>query len=34
VVGRRYGLDEINAAIDDMTSGRLAGRAIVRLADA
>jgi S-(hydroxymethyl)glutathione dehydrogenase/alcohol dehydrogenase len=34
VVGRRYGLDEINVAIDDMTSGRLAGRAIVRLADA
>jgi S-(hydroxymethyl)glutathione dehydrogenase/alcohol dehydrogenase len=34
VVGRRYGLDEINTAIDDMTSGRLAGRAIVRLADA
>jgi Zn-dependent alcohol dehydrogenase len=34
VVGRRYALDEINTAIDDMTSGRLAGRAIVRLADA
>ena len=34
VVGRRYSLDEINTAIDDMTSGRLAGRAIVRLADA
>jgi len=34
VVGRRYALDELNAAIDDMTSGRLAGRAIVRLADA
>jgi len=34
VVGRRYALDEINTAIDDMTSGRLAGRAIIRLADA
>jgi len=34
VVGRRYALDDINAAVDDMTSGRLAGRAIVRLADA
>jgi len=34
VVGRRYPLDEINTAIDDMTSGRIAGRAIVRLADA
>ena len=34
VVGRRYALDDINTAIDDMTSGRLAGRAIVRLADA
>jgi len=34
VVGRRYSLDEINTAIDDMTSGRLAGRAIVRLGDA
>lgn len=34
VVGRRYALDEINAAIDDMTSGRLAGRAIIRMADA
>jgi S-(hydroxymethyl)glutathione dehydrogenase / alcohol dehydrogenase len=33
VVGRRYSLDEINTAIDDMTSGRLAGRAIVRLGD-
>ena len=27
-------LDEINAAIGDMTSGRLAGRAIIRMADA
>jgi S-(hydroxymethyl)glutathione dehydrogenase/alcohol dehydrogenase len=34
VVGRRYALDEVNAAIDDMTSGRLAGRAILRMADA
>lgn len=34
VVGRRYGLDEINVAIDDMTSGRIAGRAIIRMADA
>ena len=34
VVGRRYALDEINTAIDDMTSGRLSGRAIVRLSDA
>ena len=34
VVGRRYGLDEINDAIDDMTSGRIAGRAIIRMADA
>jgi len=34
VVGRRYSLDEINTAIDDMTSGQLAGRAIVRLGDA
>jgi S-(hydroxymethyl)glutathione dehydrogenase / alcohol dehydrogenase len=33
VVGQRYALDDINAAIDDMTSGRLAGRAIVRLDD-
>jgi Zn-dependent alcohol dehydrogenase len=33
VVGRRYPLDEINTAIDDMTSGRIAGRAIVRMAD-
>jgi S-(hydroxymethyl)glutathione dehydrogenase/alcohol dehydrogenase len=29
VVGRRYGLDQINEAIADMTSGRLAGRAII-----
>jgi S-(hydroxymethyl)glutathione dehydrogenase/alcohol dehydrogenase len=34
VVGRRYGLDEINDAIDDMTSGRIAGRAIIRMANA
>ena len=34
VVGRRYGLDEINDAIDDMTSGRIAGRAIISMADA
>ena len=34
VVGRRYGLDEVNEAIADMTSGRLAGRAILRMADA
>ncbi len=32
IVGRRYSLDEINTALDDMRSGRLAGRAIVRLA--
>ena len=34
VVGRRYPLDGVNEAIDDMTSGRLAGRAILRMADA
>ena len=34
VVGHRYGLDEVNTAIDDMASGRLAGRAILRMADA
>jgi S-(hydroxymethyl)glutathione dehydrogenase/alcohol dehydrogenase len=32
IIGRRYSLDEINTALDDMRSGRLAGRAIVRLA--
>ena len=31
LVGQRYSLAEINAAIADMKSGRLAGRAIVRL---
>jgi S-(hydroxymethyl)glutathione dehydrogenase/alcohol dehydrogenase len=31
LVGQRYPLAEINAAIADMKSGRLAGRAIVRL---
>lgn len=30
-VGRRYPLDDVNTAIDDMRSGRLAGRALVRL---
>ena len=30
VVGRRYSLDEVNEAIADMTSGRLAGRAVIR----
>ena len=34
VVGRRDPLDGVNEAIDDMTSGRLAGRAILRMADA
>jgi S-(hydroxymethyl)glutathione dehydrogenase/alcohol dehydrogenase len=34
VVGHRYSLDEVNTAIDDMASGRLAGRAILRMADA
>jgi S-(hydroxymethyl)glutathione dehydrogenase/alcohol dehydrogenase len=34
VVGRRYGLDEINDAIDDMTSGRIAGRAFILMANA
>ena len=34
VVGHRYGLDEVNTAIDDMASGRLAGRAILQMADA
>jgi Zn-dependent alcohol dehydrogenase len=34
VVGHRYGLDEVNTAIDDLASGRLAGRAILRMADA
>ncbi len=33
VVGRRYSLDQINDAIADMTSGRLAGRAIIHVAD-
>ena len=33
VVGRRYPLDGVNEAIDDMTSGRIAGRAILRMAD-
>jgi len=32
VVGRRYGLEQINDAIADMTSGRLAGRAIIQFA--
>ena len=34
VVGHRYSLDEVNTAIDDMASGRLAGRAILQMADA
>ena len=34
VVGHRYSLDQVNTAIDDMASGRLAGRAILRMADA
>lgn len=32
IVGRRYSLNEVNAAIGDMKSGRLAGRAIIQLA--
>jgi Zn-dependent alcohol dehydrogenase len=32
IVGQRYLLHEINAAIGDMKSGRLAGRAIIGLA--
>jgi len=32
IVGQRYSLHEINAAIGDMKSGRLAGRAIIGLA--
>jgi S-(hydroxymethyl)glutathione dehydrogenase/alcohol dehydrogenase len=31
LIGKRYPLADINDAIDDMKSGRLAGRAIVRL---
>ncbi len=31
LVGKRYALTEINQAIDDMRSGALAGRAIVRI---
>ena len=34
VVGHRYSLDQVNTAIDDMASGRLAGRAILQMADA
>jgi Zn-dependent alcohol dehydrogenase len=34
VVGRRYPLDQINEAIADMTSGRLAGRAIIHFSNA
>lgn len=34
LVGQRYSLADINTAIADMTSGRLAGRAIVRTAGA
>lgn len=34
LVGKRYSLHEINAAIDDMRTGRLAGRAIVHMAGA
>jgi D-arabinose 1-dehydrogenase-like Zn-dependent alcohol dehydrogenase len=33
-VGRRYPLDQINEAIADMTSGRLAGRAIIHFSNA
>jgi len=32
LIGQRYPLVDINAAIADMTSGRLAGRALVRIA--
>lgn len=32
IVGRRYGLEEINTAIADMSSGRLTGRALIHLA--
>ena len=34
LVGKRYSLLEINTAIDDMRTGRLAGRAIVHMAGA
>jgi len=34
VVGRRYHLDQINEAIADMTSGRLAGRAVIHFSHA
>ncbi len=34
LVGKRYSLPEINTAIDDMRTGRLAGRAIVHMAGA
>ncbi len=34
LIGKRYALADINTAIADMTSGRLAGRAIVRLGEA
>ena len=34
LVGKRYSLHEINTAIDDMRTGRLAGRAIVHMAGA
>lgn len=33
LVGRRYPLDDVTVAIGDMTSGRLAGRAIIRFSD-
>ena len=33
LIGQRYGLQEINQAIDDMRSGRLAGRAIICMSD-
>jgi S-(hydroxymethyl)glutathione dehydrogenase / alcohol dehydrogenase len=33
LIGKRYPLTEINQAIDDMRSGTLAGRAIVRIAE-
>jgi len=31
IIGQRYALAEINVAIDDLTSGRLAGRAVLQL---
>jgi hypothetical protein len=34
LVGRRYRLEDINDAIDDMRTGRLAGRAMIVFGDA